>query len=179
MTRLGSHTAAPHVPDGEPFWPFGNWGQVTQLIEQCQEQTAHAVNAIFGCRRALLFLFGARHDVLKRRGELLLEFGVGHRLAGQHLIPHGGVVDEDRFNERGLRQIFRLESLVGIHIRMMRPRIVIERVLHKLEARDAHSVKTQMVRSTGVLQRKCADADVFQGAIHWAKIGPTAAFPCK
>jgi hypothetical protein len=31
MTQLGSHTAAPHVPDGEPYWPFGNWGQVTTL----------------------------------------------------------------------------------------------------------------------------------------------------
>ena len=54
MTRLGGHTAAPHVPDGEPFWLFGNWGKVTHVIDRCQEQTADAADSIFGCRRAFI-----------------------------------------------------------------------------------------------------------------------------
>jgi len=103
--RLASH-----------FGSLGILAKVTHVPEHCQEQTADGWNSIFGFSAVLLFLFSSWHHVLERLGALLLEFRVGHWFARQHLIPHGGVVDEDRFNECSLRQVFRLQPLVGIHI---------------------------------------------------------------
>src|SRR5208283_3232830 len=87
---------------------------------------------------------GSGHH-LKRSRALLFEFGMRQRLAGQHLIAHGGVVHEDRLNRCCLRQVGGLQAFVGVHVRMMRARAVVEVVLNKLESRDPDGIERFVV----------------------------------
>ncbi len=69
------------------------------------------------------------------------------RLAGQHLVAHRRVVNEDRFDRGGLREIARLQAFVSIHIRVVGARDVVELVLNKLEARNANVIERFVIRA--------------------------------
>src|SRR5579872_1831202 len=77
----------------------------------------------------------SRHHVLQRSILLLIQLRMRQRLPWQHLVALRGVVHKDRFHNSRLRQILRLQSLIQIHIRVMRARSVIQRILNKLESR--------------------------------------------
>ena len=61
-------------------------------------------------------------NFLQRRLALLLKLRMRQRLAWQHLVAHRGVIDKDRFDRGGLRQVARLQAFVSIHVRVVRPR---------------------------------------------------------
>src|SRR5271156_1645292 len=72
---------------------------------------------------------------------LLAQLRMRQWLARQHLGPPRGVVDEDCLDHRRLLQIARLQPLVDILIRVVRPALVIKLVLNELESRNPHRVK--------------------------------------
>src|SRR5580692_77790 len=119
-----------------------------------------------GPYRALRLLrvrsLGSRHQVLEPGFALLLEFRMRQRLAREHLVAHGRVVDEDGLDHRRLCQIFRLQSFVRVHIRVVRTRAVIQRILNELEPRDAHRVERFMIRAACISYRDCAHAEIAQ-----------------
>src|SRR5271155_2249660 len=98
----------------------------------------------------LIGLDGSGHRILKRRLALLLEFRMRQRLARQHLIAHRSVINKDRFNRGCLRQISWLQPFVGIHVRVMRPRTIVELILNKLEARNAYGVERLVIGALGI-----------------------------
>lgn len=81
MTRLSSHTPLPTSPTTSHFGSPQIGVRLRTLRPSVKNKLPMARIQFFGGRAASLLLFSARHDVLKRRGELLLEFGVRHRLA--------------------------------------------------------------------------------------------------
>jgi hypothetical protein len=96
---------------------------------------------------------------------VMTEFGRwGSGLRGQHLVAHGCVVDEDRFDGRNLA--FRSpgsEVFVDVLIGVVGAGFVVEWVLDELEAGDADRVEGEMVGAAGVAQGDGGDAEVFQG----------------
>lgn len=70
--------------------------------------------------------------------------------ARRHLVAHRCVVHEYRLDRRGFRQIFCLETLVGLHVRVVRSRLVIRWILNELESRIPTASKTEVIGSTGV-----------------------------
>ena len=91
---------------------------------------------------------------------LLAQFGVRERFARDHLIAHGGVVDEDGFDRGDLLQVAGLQVLVGVHVGVVRAGFVVGVVLNELEAGDADGVEGEMVGAAGVLIRDGGDAEV-------------------
>src|SRR5262245_61095763 len=67
------------------------------------------------------------------------------------LVHHRGVVDEGSKDRRGLLHVFRLDTVKDVHVRMMRPRVVVEPVLDELETRQANVIERDVVRGTGVV----------------------------
>lgn len=84
------------------------------------------------------------------------------RLAREHLVAHGCVVDEDGFDGGGLLQVGGLQAFVDILVGVVGARFVVERVLDELEARDADRVEGEVVGAAGVLHADGGDAEVFQ-----------------
>src|SRR5580693_4181345 len=111
----------------------------------------------------LILGFGSGHYVFKRLDALGFELGMGERLAREHLIAHRGVVDERSFDERGLSEVFGLQSFEGVHIRMMCARAVVERVLDELESGEADGVEGFMIGAASVAHGDRRNAQIFQG----------------
>ena len=83
-------------------------------------------------------------------------------LARQHLVAHGGVVHKNGFHHRGLRQVLGLQAFVGVHVRVVRARAVIERVLDKLESRNADCVERFVIGASGIAHGQRVDAKVVE-----------------
>src|SRR5271165_2682918 len=86
------------------------------------------------------------------------------RFTREHLVAHGGVVDESGFDERGLGQVFGLQAFVGVHVRMMCARGIVERVLDELKAGEADGVESFVIGAASVAERKSRDAEIFEGS---------------
>jgi hypothetical protein len=110
-----------------------------------------------------LFGDGVGEEVFQRGVLLLAEFGVGQGFAREHLVAHGGVVDEDRLYCCGLFQVAGLEVFVDVLIGVVGFGFVVERVLDELEAGDADRVEGEMVGAAGVAQGDGGDAEVLEG----------------
>jgi len=87
--------------------------------------------SVFECTSALSLICG-----LAFFGERL-----GHRDARHHLLAHGGVIDEGGHDGRGLHHITWLHAIVYIHIGMMRPSVVLHRILQETEAGKSNEVE--------------------------------------
>src|SRR3989442_5552400 len=74
---------------------------------------------------------------------LLRLFGKGllDGFARQHLVAHGCVINETGDDDRRLFQILRQQAVINVHVGMMRARFVLNRILNKLESRNANSVE--------------------------------------
>src|SRR5580704_14986489 len=70
---------------------------------------------------------------------------LGHRDAGHHLLAHGGVINKGRHDGRGLHHIAWLHAIVHIHIGVMRPRVVLHRILHETEAGESDIVERRVI----------------------------------
>src|SRR5271154_7594678 len=84
-------------------------------------------------------------------------------LARQHLVAHGGVVDESRDNYGGLLQVFWLQPVIHVHVRVVCAGFVIERILNELESWDADGIKRQVIGATGVAHGDSGHAQIFEG----------------
>ncbi len=127
-------------------------------VSEARPGAADSVATLVG-----LFGDGVGEEVFQRRVLLLAEFGVGQRLAREHLVAHGCVVDEDRFDRRGLFQVPGLEVFVDVLIGVVGFGFVVERVLDELEAGDADRVEREMVGAAGIAQGDGGDAEVVEG----------------
>lgn len=77
--------------------------------------------------------------------------GIKQRLARKQLITHGSVVHKDSLNYSGLLQIVWQQRLIYVHVRVVRPRVVIERILYKLKTRNADGIKRKVIGSVLIL----------------------------
>src|SRR4029077_1774988 len=97
--------------------------------------------------------FRAGHYVFEWLLTLWLEFGMRQRLTREHLVAHGRVVNKSCFHERGLSEILGLQALVGVHVRMMRARAVIERILDELKTGQNDAAERFVIRAARVAHR--------------------------
>ena len=67
-------------------------------------------------------------------------------------MAHSSVVDENRFDYRRLRQVLGLESLIDIHIGMVRPRFIVQRILDELERGNTDGIEGFVIGTTGIAQ---------------------------
>jgi len=102
---------------------------------------------------------------------------MGQRFPRDHLIAHCGVVDEDGFNRGDLLKVRWLQALVGIHIGMVGPCLIVQRVLNKLEARDANGIKGQVVCAARVSVGYGGYAEISQRSDPLLEDVSTAALP--
>ena len=100
---------------------------------------------------------------------------MGHRFARDHLVAHGGVVDEGRFDRCGLLEVGRLEALVNILVRVVGAGFIVERILNELEAGKADGVEGDMIGAAHAAHGDGRDAEVLQWRDPLRKMGPTAA----
>ena len=82
------------------------------------------------------------------------------RFPRQHLVAHGCVVNKDRFHRSRLRQIIRLQPFIQIHIGVVGPGSVIQRILNELEAGNVHRIKGLVIGTSGVPHRDGGDTQV-------------------
>src|SRR5271165_710852 len=87
---------------------------------------------------------------------------MGQRLARQHLVTHGGVVNKDRFDRGGLGEVLGLQPLVGVHVRVMRAGAVVQRVLNELKSWNPDGVKGLVIRSPGITHGDRGNTEVLQ-----------------
>ena len=92
-------------------------------------------------RGLLLLRHRAEEDIFERSGLLVAQLGVGHGFARNHLVAHGGVVEEDGLDGGDLREIGRLQALVGVHVGVVSAAFVVGRILNELEAGQADGVE--------------------------------------
>src|SRR5437667_5403370 len=74
--------------------------------------------------------------LLRLFGKRLLD-----RLARQHLVAHGCVINETGDDDRRLFQVVRQQAVINVHVGMMSARFILNRVLNKLESRNANCVE--------------------------------------
>ena len=67
-------------------------------------------------------------------------------------MAHSSVVDENRFDYRRLRQVLGLESLIDIHIGMVRPRFIVQRILDELERGNTDGIEGFVIGTAGIAQ---------------------------
>ena len=70
-----------------------------------------------------------------------------HRFAGQQLVVRCRVVREARQHDRRLHEVIALDAVERVHVRVMRPRVVLEPILNELERRNADVVERHVVGS--------------------------------
>ena len=58
-----------------------------------------------------------------------------HQRPGHPSIAHGGVIKNRRHHDRCLFEVFLLDTLEGVHVRVMRPHVVSGEVVDRLKAR--------------------------------------------
>ena len=68
-----------------------------------------------------------------------------------------------------------LQALVGVHVGVVGAGLVVHRVLDELEAGNADGVEGEVIGAAGVAMVMVVTPRSLSGAIHWAKMGPTAA----
>src|SRR5579863_5975641 len=85
---------------------------------------------------ALVPLIFFRLRFLQFSGQALFD-----RLAWEHLVAHRGVVDEARDDYGRLFQVFGLQPVVDIHIRVVGTGFVFEGILNELESRDTDRIE--------------------------------------
>ncbi len=78
-------------------------------------------------------------------------FRFGRRLPGQLLGPHGRIVYESGQNSGGLPEVIWEKMIVIIHIAMVSPGFVVERILDELEPRNANSIEGKVIRGSGIM----------------------------
>src|SRR3954451_20703495 len=84
----------------------------------------------------------------------------GQRLARQLLVAHRGVVGEHRGDRRLLHQVVALHAIVDVHVRVVRPRVVLEAILHELESRQADGVERRVIGRGDTPRAEDRDAQV-------------------
>src|SRR5579859_6419498 len=83
-------------------------------------------------------------------------------LAREHLIAHRRVIDEVGNNHSDLPQILELHTIVNIHIRVMRARLVLDRVLDELESWNAYCIEREVIRSASVAHCERVHSQIFE-----------------
>src|SRR6266446_3914095 len=84
------------------------------------------------------------------------------RFAREQLVSRRGVVHERSHNGRGLHQVARLNTIVHIHVGMMRASGVLHRVLNELEARESHGIEGLMIGPAGVANSDGGRAQILE-----------------
>src|SRR5688572_6717833 len=84
------------------------------------------------------------------------------RLARQHLGTRSGVIDKAGHHGGRLLQITALNTIVGIHVGVVCPRLVLDWILNELEARQPDSVEGKMIRACRVADRQCRHALILE-----------------
>src|SRR5688572_20946681 len=69
------------------------------------------------------------------------------RLARQLLVAVGRVIHEGRDDDGVLLHVGGLDALVDVHVRVVRPAVVLDRILDELEAREPYRVERLMIRA--------------------------------
>src|SRR6266851_9921987 len=101
-----------------------------------------------------------RVDIRNRRRLLFLQLRMRERLARHHRLALAGVVEEDCLEHRALLQIERMQAIVGVHVGVVYPGVVVHRVLDVLEARQTDCVERQVVGAPCVPVGDGANAEV-------------------
>src|SRR5438270_8360826 len=83
-------------------------------------------------------------------------------LARELLVAHGGLVDEGGHDDGGLLHVVLLYALVGVLGRVVRARVVVNRVLYELEAGQADGVEREVVGAARVRERQGLRAQVVE-----------------
>src|SRR5579885_444792 len=114
-----------------------------------------------------LFLFvSGRHcsgeEVWQRGCLLVAQLRMRQRLAGQHLVAHGGVVDKDGLDGSDLLEVACLQAFIGVLVGVVGAALVIQVVLNELEAVDADGVEGEVVGAAGIAHRKGGYTEVFE-----------------
>src|SRR5258706_10297483 len=85
-----------------------------------------------------------------------------NRLARQHLVAHGCVVDKAGDDYADLFQIVGLQAIIHIHIRVVGARLILDRILNELESRNADGIEGLMVGAAGVAHGDGIHAEIFE-----------------
>ena len=72
------------------------------------------------------------------------------RFAREHLIAIGSLKDKGRHNCGHLPKVAVLHAIPQIHIAMMGPRVVLERVLNELESRQADGIVREVIGAASI-----------------------------
>src|ERR1700722_18446644 len=71
-------------------------------------------------------------------------------LARHHRVTLARVVEEDRFENGALLEIERMQTIEGIHVGVVGPRLIVHWILDVLEARQTNRIEGQVIGSTRV-----------------------------
>ena len=100
-------------------------------------------------------------------------------LARKQVGPGRGVVDERRDDGRHLPEVGRLDAIVDVHVRVVRPRVVLDRILDELKAGQSHGIE-EVWSVPPVLRMVIVPAPrSANGLNHSSKIGRMRSFPCR
>jgi len=88
---------------------------------------------------------------------------VGKRLAGQHFLAHGRLIDEGGHDDGRLHKVLGQEMVIDVHVRVMNAGRIVERVLDELEGREADIVERAVVRAARVTQDGLGHAQIGEG----------------
>src|SRR4051812_32476381 len=94
----------------------------------------------------------------RRRGQIALR----QRVAGHHLRTVGRFPYERSLDHGGLLQVFALQAVVHIVIRVVSALAVLDLVLDELEAGQTDAIEREVVRAAGIALGDGGDAEVFQ-----------------
>src|SRR5437763_8303899 len=90
----------------------------------------------------------------------LFTFALFEGLARELRVEHGGLVDEGGHDGGGLLHVVRLYALEGVLRRVVRARVVVNRVLYELEAGQADGVEGEVIGSARVGESQGLRAEV-------------------
>jgi len=77
----------------------------------------------------------------ERREPPMLPARHGLRLSGEFPVTSGCVLHEECHDRRGLLHILFHDTLIDVHVVVMRPRPVIERILDELKSRQSYFIE--------------------------------------
>ena len=89
------------------------------------------------------------------------------------------LIHERRDDDRVAHHVVRLDPLVDVHVRVVRPRVVLDRILDELKARQPDRVERQVIGAAGVADRQRRHPEVLERLHPAWKIGATASLPCR
>src|SRR5215472_2156065 len=104
---------------------------------------------------------GVNTSLITRRGApggaRLLRLRLRKWSPGKHLFAIGRMIDKRGHDGRRLREISTLNTVIHVHIGVMRPRPVLQRILNERKSGNTDSVERLMIRPARAPNRAVAD----------------------